>query len=112
MPAPLGRMREVLKSTARRDQKGRVVCYLDIHTGRRRPALRMEKTWNRIKRMARIKGRLRYHDLRHTFVDWCYKNLSPAIAPVMARHSSRDATAIYVHLERVETMKEAQKMYR
>jgi len=34
------------------------------------------------------------------------------IAPVMARHSSRDATAIYVHLERVETMKEAQKMYR
>lgn len=112
MPAPLGRMRDVLEATARRDRRGRVVCYMDIHTMKRRPVLRMEKTWNRIKRDARIKGQLRYHDLRHTFVDWCYKHLSPAIAPVMARHSSRDATAIYVHLERVETMKEAQKMYR
>ena len=105
-------MREVLDTVDQRERRGRVVCFRDIHTGERRPVLKMEKTWKHIKRLARIKGQLRYHDLRHTFVDWCYKHLSPAIAPVMARHSSRDATAIYVHLERVETMKEAQKMYR
>jgi integrase len=112
MPAPFGVMREILEDVPKNRRKGRIVCYFDVHTGDRRPALRLEKTWKRIKKDARIQGRLRYHDLRHTFIDWAYKNLSPAIAPVLARHSSREATARYIHLERVQTMPEARKMYK
>lgn len=104
MPAPLGRMREILEPVAENDRHGWVI------TRRGKPMATMKRTWMFMKKRAGLPDQIRIHDLRHTFVSRMFRLLGYD-ARFLSRHKSQDAFLRYLHADREKLYKRANEAF-
>ena len=104
MPAPLGRMREILEPVMENDRHGWVITRCG------KPMVSMKRMWVRLKRRAGLPDRVRIHDLRHTFVSRMFRLLGYD-ARFLSRHKSQDAFLRYLHADREKLYKRANEAF-